>query len=156
MSKVVFFCLLALLPSLYAHDYYYEMPRVLRDSCTFDCMTDLYAAFCGTAKCVYGIETPEEFDAMCSDKCLGVLFGKAAFQCLEANLPQGSDIYDFHEFLMGEISGKALALFAPPECIVAEFCYNGGSPPDSALSSQEAEMFADYEAQALDLVDADI
>lgn len=83
-----------------------EKPTTVEDVCTFDCINDLYKEFCGGATCVHGVDNDAEKEAMCSDKCLDVLFGEAANLCLEKNLPEGADTQDFIDFLQGGIYGK--------------------------------------------------
>lgn len=103
MSRLALFCLLVVVPLAVCAD---DKPVTVEDVCTFDCIKDLYAEFCGGAECVHGTKTDEQREAMCSDKCLDVLFGKAANVCLEKNLPDGADTQDFLDFLKIGIYGK--------------------------------------------------
>ena len=68
-------------------------------------MTDLYNEYCGGAECVYGTKTPEQEEAMCSDRCLDIILGAPGMRCIELNHPKGSDTADFIEFLKEGIYG---------------------------------------------------
>lgn len=126
-----------------------------QDVCTFDCMQNLYAEFCGGAVCVHGVNTLEQQESLCSDKCLNVLFGRAANLCLERNLPVGADTYNIQEFLMGEINSNHAGFSFRSESFDVDFCFGVAEPSREAPSSEEAYYENLYNLQALDLVDPD-
>jgi len=116
MSRYILLCLVAVLPVMTVGR---VKPSEVKDACGYSCMKDLYAEFCGGAKCVTGTETEEEKEALCSDKCLNILFGEAALLCMELNLPENAAVIDYNNFLKEEVYGRVHLPPRPPCLIVS-------------------------------------